>query len=141
MNQDFSQSIPKLLNEFCRYRKLRPIRVVLNCKNTEARTNFAIRLSRFYNIPIINYTSIVKTLSIADKDLDEEEANMFKPFMAIKKKLDLEHNEEKRNFLMYDVLKEILRENVCKNRGYVLTGIPINNEEIQLLYWCTIIII
>jgi hypothetical protein len=108
---------------------------VLNCKNAEARTNFAIRLSRNYNIPIINYTSIVKTLSIAEKDLDEEEYEMFKPFTAIKRKLEHETDENKRNELMYDALKEILRENVCRNRGYVLTGIPISDEEIKLLYW------
>ena len=128
-----------MLKEFTFYRKLRPLNIVLNCKNAEARTNFAIRLSRFYNIPIINYTSILKTLSIAEKELDEEEYEMFKPFMNIKQKLDAENNESKKNELMYDALKEILRENVCKNRGYILTGIPISEEEINLLYWSIII--
>ena len=95
-------------------------------------------MSKFYNIPIINYTSIVKTLSISQDEIDEEELIMYKPFIDIKKKLDLENDEQKKNELMYDALKAILRENVCKNRGYVLTGIPISEEEIKLLYWCNI---
>ena len=60
---------------------------------------------------------------------------MYNPFSKIKLKLDLTVDEGKKNELMYDALKEILRENVCKNRGYILTGIPISEEEINLLYW------
>ena len=138
MIQDFNQNIPKLLKEFTYYRKLRPLNIILNCKNVDARNKFAIKLSKFYNIPIINYTSIVKTLSISQDEIDEEELIMYKPFIDIKKKLDLENDEQKKNELMYDALKAILRENVCKNRGYVLTGIPISEEEIKLLYWCNI---
>ncbi len=123
------------MKEFTFYRKLRPLNIILNCKNSETRTNFALRLSKFYNIPIINYSSIVKTLSIAEKELDDEEFEMYKPFLQIKNKLEQENDENKRNELMFDALKEILRENVCRNRGYVLTGIPISEEEIQLLYW------
>ena len=124
-----------MLKEFTYYRKLRPLNIILNCKNTEARNYFATRLARAYNIPIVNYTSIVKILSIDEEDLDEEEFDMYKPFMAIKMKLETETDERKRNEIMYDALKEILRENVCRNRGYVLTGIPISEEEINLLYW------
>ena len=125
-----------MLKEFIFYRKLRPLNIILNCKNTEARNNFAIRLSKFYNIPIINYTSILKTLSISEEELDEEEFDMYNPFYQIKMKLDMISDERTKNELMYDALKEILRENICKNRGYVLTGIPISEEEINLLYWC-----
>lgn len=80
-------------------------------------------------------------MSVTDHEIDEEELFMYKPFIEIKKKLDLESDESKKNELMFDALKEILRENVCKNRGYVLTGIPISEEEIKLLYWSILIVL
>jgi len=111
--------------------------IILNCRNTEIRNHFALKLSKAYNIPIVNFKSVSSLLSLQKDHLSEEEFDMLKGIFSIKEKIDLEIDFQKKNEMMFDVLKEILRENVCKNRGYVLTGIPINEEEIRLLYTTT----
>ena len=137
-SKDFNLSIPKLLSEFCFYRNLRPLKIILNCNNSEMRTTFALLLSKFFNIPIVSYSSIVKIIKTKVEDLSEEEFDMFQAFLELKNKIEKETDEAKKNELMFDVLKGILRGNVCRNRGYVLTGIPVSEEELKLLYWSII---
>lgn len=66
---------------------------------------------------------------------------MFSQYLKIKARLKEEQDEDKKNILMFDTLKLMLVDNECKNRGYVLTGMPVNEEELQLLYWSNIYLI
>jgi hypothetical protein len=124
----------KLLTEFCKYRKLRPLKIILNCRSQDLRSHYSVKLSRFYNIPIINYSSLIRTLSVDENTLEEEELKMYAPYLKIKQNLKAEKNEEKKNILMFETLKQMLKDNECKNRGYILTGMPVNEEENLLEY-------
>lgn len=140
--QDFNKSIPVLLKEFCKYRQLRPLKIVLNCEDEYKRCVYADNLAKFYNIPIININTIINMLSLNEEDLDEEELFMYKKYLASIKKLeeyknngpdetDPTFNDEE---ILFDVLKNLLVDNQCLNRGYVLEGIPSNKEQVQRLY-------
>lgn len=140
--KDFNKSIPKLLKEFCKYRQLRPLKIVLNCEDEYVRCVYAERLAKFYNIPIININTIINMLSIAEEDLNEEELFMYNKYIKLIKKLEnLKYNgpdESDPTFdeeeVLFDVLKELLSENNCLNRGYVLEGIPENLKQVERLY-------
>ena len=66
-------NIKKLLTEFCLYRNLRPIKIILNCSDSVERKVFAEKISKAYNIPIINDTYLSEMLEYVEDDLDEED--------------------------------------------------------------------
>ena len=140
-----------LLAEFCKMRKLRPIKIVLNCVDKNLRSAFANKLSEFFNIPVINYEKIMEVLSLLAENLNEEEIFMKEKYLMLKERLQfLEENpdfqNEENNLLyepneiMMEALKYLLRENACRNRGYVLEGMPVNMEEVFRLYFKKVLI-
>lgn len=137
-------NINTLLSEFATFRKLRPIKIVLNGDDKHSRQIYSKAISKFFNIPIVNYEKIQEMLNIVEDKLTEEEKFMNKNFIFLKHRLlslDPEFKNEA-NELLYDaneitfeVLKHLLNSNVCKNRGYVLEGLPVNLEEVERLYY------
>lgn len=137
-------NIKKLLDEFCKMRKLRPIKIILNSNDKYIRCVFAEKLAHFFNIPVINYDLILSKLSIEEENLSEEEKIINEKYLYLKKRLnslDPNDSNETNELLMnpteiiFEALKNILQENVCQNTGYVLEGLPINMEEINMLYY------
>ncbi len=146
------EKIELLLKEFAKYRNLRPLKIVLNCVNTELRKLYSNKISEFFNIPIINYEKIIEMLSLDVDSLSEEESFMKKKFLVLKEKLEFINNnpdfinEENLllcdpNEIMMEALKYLLNLNECKYRGYILEGMPVNLEEVQRLYYKQIEII
>ena len=136
----------KLLEEFCGYRKLRPLRIVMNCKDEHYRKLYAEKLSKFYNIPVINFELIMAKLSQSIDELTEEEVFMNDKYFKLKERFEFleEHPEylNEANELLYDkteimfeCLKYLLNSNAALNRGYVLEGIPVNTDEVERLYF------
>jgi hypothetical protein len=144
------EGIPKninlLLNEFNKFRRLRPLKIILNCVDKDVRNYYAKRLSKFYNIPIINYEKIIEMLSLKIEELAEEEKVIKNKYIVLKEKMEFLNNNpdyiNEENLLLCDPteiiiegLKYLLKENACNNRGYVLEGMPVNVEEIKMLYF------
>ena len=96
---------PKLLKEFCSYRYLRPLKIILNCKNESYRKLFAQKISKFYNIPILNFELMMEKLNQNISE-DEEEKFMNEKYYKLKERLDfLEANpnfKNEANELLYD---------------------------------------
>jgi len=137
-------SIKKLLEEFCKLRKLRPIKIILNSSDKEQRTLYAEKIAKFFNIPVINYNTIMEKLNLKEEELTEEQIFMNEKFLFLQKRLnslDPNNPNESNELLMdpteimFEALKYILKENICVNRGYVLEGLPINMQEIDMLFY------
>ena len=135
----------KLLKEFCSYRYLRPLKIILNCKNEKYRKLFAEKISKFYNIPIINFELMIEQLNQNISE-NEEEKYMNEKFYKLKERLDFleshpdfknEANEllYDKNEILYECLKYLLKSNAAVNRGYVLEGIPVTKDEINSIYY------
>ena len=135
----------KLLKEFCSYRYLRPLKIILNCKNEKYRKLFAEKISQFYNIPIINFELMIEQLNQNISE-NEEEKYMNEKFYKLKERLDFleshpdfknEANEllYDKNEILYECLKYLLKSNAAVNRGYVLEGIPVTKDEINSIYY------
>ena len=136
---------PKLLKEFCSYRYLRPLKIILNCKNENYRKLFAEKISKFYNIPILNFELMMEKLNQNISD-NEEEKFMNEKYYKLKERLDfLEANPDFKNEanellfnkteILYECLKYLLKSNAAVNKGYVLEGIPVNMDEINSIYY------
>ena len=132
----------KLLKEFCQFRKLRPLKIVLNCANKDVRTKFANKLSKFFNIPKINHDRVIDLLNIDVDELNEEELFMKQKYLELKEKLaNVELPEEDRdddylNYdeIMYTAFKYCMKENECENRGYVIEGFPSIMTEVEFIH-------
>ena len=135
----------KLLKEFCSYRYLRPLKIILNCKNEKYRKLFAEKISKFYNIPILNFELMIEKLNQNISE-DEEEKYMNDKYYKLKERLDFleshpdfknEANEllYDKNEILYECLKYLLKSNAAVNRGYVLEGIPVTMDEINSIYY------
>jgi len=140
------ENIPKLLNEFCLNRRLSPIKIILNCSDKNIRCVYAKKLSKFFNIPILNYEKSYDMINLNEEKLSEEEKLMMSKYLFLKERMQfIEQNPDflnEENLLLYDsneitieAMKYMLKENACVNRGYVLEGMPINLEEIERLYY------
>jgi len=137
-------NIKKLLDEFSKLRKLKPIKIVLNSNDKFQRCTFSEKLGIFFNIPVINYNTIMEKLNLDEDSLTEEQKLMNEKFLFLKKRLnslDPSNPNEANDLLMdpteimFEALKCILKENECTNRGYILEGLPINMEEVNMLYY------
>ena len=135
----------KLLKEFCSYRLLRPLKIILNCQNEEYRKLFAEKISKFYNIPILNFELMMEKLNQNISE-NEEEKFMEDKYYKLKERLDfLEQHPDFKNEanellynkteILFECLKYLLKSNAAVNRGYVLEGIPVNLDEIKSIYY------
>jgi hypothetical protein len=142
--EGLSKNIKKLLKEFTLFRKLRPLKIVLNCSDADMRKLFAKKLSKFFNIPIINLDRVMNLLSLDADELDDEEKEMKKRYLFLKDRLEKLNPEDKneRNELlmthdeiMFEAFKYCLNENDSVNRGYVLEGFPLVMYDVNMLYY------
>ena len=136
----------KLLKEFCGFRYLRPLKIILNCKDEDYRKLFAQKISEFYNIPVINYELMMEKLEQNFEELNDEEKFMNEKYLKLKERLDfLDANPDYKNEanellynkdeIMFECLKYLLKSNAAVNRGYVLEGIPAVMDDINRLYY------
>lgn len=141
--KDFNNSLSTLIKEFVLYRHLRPLKIVLNCEDNYMRSMFAEMISKAYNVPIINTNTITNMLSLNKKDLNEEELIIYKKYLDLISCLDdfknngyyendPEYDEEE---VIYETLRNILIDNMCRYRGYVLEGISENTKDVNNIYY------
>jgi len=78
-------NINKILKEFCQYRELRPLKIIINSANKEERKVYAEMISKAYNIPIINDFYIMDMLQLMEEELDEEDRIMKRNYLEMKK--------------------------------------------------------
>ena len=120
-------------------------KIILNCKNENYRKLFAEKISKFYNIPIINFELIMEKLNQNISE-DEEVKYMNEKYYKLKERIDfLEANPDykneanellyDKNEILYECLKYLLKSNAAVNRGYVLEGMPVNMDEINRIYY------
>ena len=139
------KNCPKLLKEFCSYRYLRPLKIILNCQNIEYRKLFAEKISKFYNIPILNYELMMEKIEQNISE-NEEERFMNEKFYKLKERFQFleEHPDYKneanellydKNEILFECLKYLLKSNAAVNRGYVLEGLPVNLDDINSIYY------
>ena len=121
------------------------MKIILNCKNENYRKLFAEKISKFYNIPIINFELIMEKLNQNISE-DEEVKYINEKYYKLKERIDfLEANPDykneanellyDKNEILYECLKYLLKSNAAVNRGYVLEGMPVNMDEINRIYY------
>ena len=103
-------NMPKLLKEFCLYRELRPLKIIINSADKDERSVYADMISKAYNIPIINDTYISEMLEIMEENLDDEDRIMKKNYLEMKKIKD-------GNFDPLDMVTYII---ITNNSGLIL---------------------
>ncbi len=77
------RNINKLMKEFCQYRDLRPLKIIINSENKQERRIYADMISMAYNIPIINDAYIAEMLEINEEKLNEEDKVMKKNYLEM----------------------------------------------------------
>jgi hypothetical protein len=138
------KNLKKLLKEFTLFRKLRPLKIVLNCSDSDMRKLFASKLAKFFNIPIVNLDKVMSLLDLSEDELDDEEKEMKKKYLFLKDRLENLNPDDKneRNELLmtydeiqFEAFKYCLNENDSVNRGYVLEGFPLVMHDVGMLYY------
>lgn len=129
----------KLRLEFTQEHNLKPVKLLITGPPGSGKTLLAKEVSKYYNIPYISILDIIKygkslknelgeevlkeiedeRQRVFDK-LNEEEQKKKKP-----KELDIKSIREYLPYpTVFKVVKQMLKENVYRNRGYVLDGFP-----------------
>jgi adenylate kinase len=140
--------LEELREEFNLYRNLKPLKILITGPPASGKTFLAERLSKFYNIPHIRIKDIVeygktltdelgeeiklKTDELRERLIEEMEAaekknkGKKKPVTDQIDKTQLQPRLP--DDLIIKLLKRKLKENLCRNRGYILDGYPRNFE-------------
>ena len=135
-------SITTLNNEFNNFRDLKPVKVFITGPPASWKKYYSKILSNIYNIPIITVLDIVEKAKNLQGELGDEIRGKLEELKT--QMLDDYENlppKEKKlvdpsklephvpDEFLYKVLRLKLQENVCRNRGYILTGFPRNFQD------------
>ena len=139
-------NLEKLREEFTKYRELKSLKIFITGPPASGKSYISERLSKFYNLPHIKISDIVeygKALPEGDALGDEIRAKIeeqkdilfgemeeaIKKGKNKQKKTDapLDRNNIKPRLeidLILKIFRSKLKENLCRNRGYILDGFP-----------------
>lgn len=143
-------NLERVTDEFCRWRNLRPIRLMLSGPPAAGKTKFASTLAETYGLLHITAGDFIEegrqraAAEFAKGDEDEkdqfwldlhgafnpepeepEEGEERQPAKPVRLTLDQE----------VDLARRMLQKNVCKFRGFVLDGYPRSYEGAQKLFF------
>lgn len=105
------ENIYKMLQEFNKVRGLRPVRVLLNGPPCVGKSFYAAKLAEHYNVPIVSRAAVSKIM-------EDEGHPLMQELAGIEEEYELSAER------WVEVMKMRLRQNDCKNRGFILDGVP-----------------
>lgn len=138
------ENLEKLRTEFTKYRNLKAQKILITGPPASGKTHLATIISKYYNLPHIKIQDIVefgknlpagddlgeevkaKIEEVKDKMIEDHEEAM-KKVKGRKKEPPLDRNNLNPKLpdeLIVKILKRRLRDNICRNRGYILDGYP-----------------
>lgn len=142
-------NIEMVTDEFCRWRNLRPIRLMLSGPPAAGKTRFAAALAEIYGLKHIKAGDFIawgKRLAEAEALSDKEEKDEF--WMELHQTFNPEVEEpaegedavEPKPIRLsldqeVELARRTLQKNVCKFRGFVLDGYPRSYEAAQKLFF------
>merc|ERR1712060_199199 len=147
------KNIKKLEGEFNKFRGLNPVKIFITGPPASGKTFYSDKLATYYNIPRVHVkelvTEVFRRANIPEEDAGEDvltnncrtkvEDERTKLTEAIQEQRDAVDDPPEDGWpdieipdsdirvaddLLWEVLKLKLRENDCRNRGYILDGFP-----------------
>jgi adenylate kinase len=130
-----------LRKEFTDSRNLKPLKVLITGPPVSGKTYVSERLAILFNMPHYTIIDIVNYgLNLTDELGEEIKAKMDEVKEKIKEELEAEAEAKKKNSevdttprlpneLLHKILKRMLKENICRNRGYILDGYPRSHQD------------
>ncbi|KAL4510745.1 hypothetical protein ABPG72_004899 [Tetrahymena utriculariae] len=132
----------KVLQEFQREHKLRPIKVIMFTPENERQDlrfdQCVEEISQHYRIPVIKIREVIewvkenisKEQDILGEDLREEYAKIIE-YLDSKQPRKLDETLK----VLYRVIRWRLSQNDCFNRGYILDNYPLFGEEAGFIFY------
>eukprot|EP00919_Chromeraceae_sp_WS-2016_P048247 GHVR01114309.1.p1 GENE.GHVR01114309.1~~GHVR01114309.1.p1 ORF type:complete len:512 (-),score=141.95 GHVR01114309.1:62-1597(-) len=120
----------KVADEFCKWRCLRPLKVVLIGPPCVGKSTHALTISNHYNIPHMKIADIINS-SLGGTD--EFSINVRSKLSEAEELIKGKKGETARldNETIGAIVNKHLSTNICKYRGYVLDGYPRNFKEAE----------
>lgn len=152
--QGIVENISKLNEEFNEFRGLNPVKIFVTGPPASGKTFYSEKLASYYHIPRVHVTQLVDAALKLAKVEDGEEGEGDEAEFIVKVRETVttlrdelkEKMEEARgdppedeewpeidaetltvrlpNDILYKLLQDKLKENACRNRGYILDGFP-----------------
>jgi adenylate kinase len=148
------ENLDKLRKEFTTYRNLKSQKILITGPPAAGKTILAERLSKLYNLPHLKIYDLIEFGKNFQDELgeqirakiEEEKDKMLEAYEEAQKK---NKNKKKgdpvpdRNSfnprlpddLVSQILKRKLKDNLCRNRGYILDGYPRGNPDANLVFY------
>jgi adenylate kinase len=149
------ENLDKLRKEFTTYRNLKSQRILITGPPASGKSILAERLSKLYNLPHLKINDLIeygKTLpdeKLAEEiraKIEEEKDKMLEAYEEAQKK---NKNKKKgdpvpdRNSfnprlpddLVSQIIKKKLKDNLCRNRGYILDGYPRGFSDANMIFY------
>lgn len=123
-------NLETIANEFCRWRNLNPLRILLSGPPCSGKTVFAEKIAARYGLMHVRTADVLgAVLARAKQEVADAEAAGTDPEepwgdMAAAGRLNLEQEVE--------AMREVLMRNICRYRGFVLDGYPRNHAGCDL---------
>jgi adenylate kinase len=130
-----------LRKEFTESRNLKPLKVIITGPPASGKTYLSKKLAVLFNLPHYTILDIVSYgLNLTDELGEEVKAKIDELKEKIKEELEAEIEAKKKKSevdttprlpdeLLYKILKRMLKENICRNRGYILDGYPRSHQD------------
>jgi len=113
---------------------LKPIKIMIKGEPGARKTEFATMIAKHYNIPVIQIQDIIR-------DAENIEGELGQDFKEEKEKI-IEYLKENKETPLNETMKVLyrlvrwrLRQNDCRNRGFVLDDFPNHLEEVNYIFF------
>jgi adenylate kinase len=148
------ENLDKLRKEFTTYRNLKSQKILITGPPASGKTIIAERLSKLYNLPNLKIYDLIEFGKNLQDELgeqirakiEEEKDKMLEAYEEAQKKNKNKKkgdpSPDRNSFnpklpedLVSQILKRKLKDNLCRNRGYILDGYPRGYFDANLVYY------